>query len=139
MQARGAHPEHGSGEEPGSRSDPQEPGEDPLTTAYAQQTLQLREARSALGEAVHTLRLELDSARHENGALQNKHSALQNKHSALHDEWKALGAEVEWLREQRTSLMDETARLERELRAIQSRRIVRWSAGARRIFRRSRQ
>ncbi len=118
----------------GDRDDPGAQGtrrsEDPLAAAYQERDLQLREARAALGEAVHTLRLELAQERREN-------AALQEKHNVLHDEWKALGAEVEWLRDQRAVLTAEVERLEQELRAVKNMRVVRWSARPRRIFRRS--
>jgi chromosome segregation ATPase len=113
-----------------------ERADDPTAAAYEERTLQLHEARAALGEAVHTLRLELAQARQENVALRQQLEDLQQRHTALHDEWKALGAEVEWLRKQRTSLMAETARLEQEVHALKNMRVVRWSAWPRRILHR---
>jgi chromosome segregation ATPase len=127
-------------------------GEDPLALAYRQRTLQLHEARAALGEAVHTMRLELAARREETEALRGDNESLRGNNDTLQREWKELGAEVEWQREERARLIAETerlregvARLERELgqareliATLQNMKAVRWSAGPRRLRRRLR-
>ena len=121
--------------------------EDPLATAYRRRTLQVHEARSALGEAVHTMRLELAARREESESLRTVNEGLRSNTENLHKEWKELGAEVEWQREERARLIAETeelrnrvVRMEQQLRdagavidSFQRMKAVRWTAWPRRI------
>jgi chromosome segregation ATPase len=127
-----------------SPEDPEAP-EDAANAAYLNRTSQLHEARAALGEAVHAMRLELDARREENESLHARYSALEK-------EWKELGAEVKWQREERARLIAETEecreqleRLQQELSAAQelnatyrNMKVFRWTAWPRRIAHRLR-
>jgi hypothetical protein len=98
--------------------------------------LQVHEARSALGEAVHTMRLELAARREECEALR-----IENQ--GLRDNVETLGAEVAWQREERARLIAETehvGRMDQELAearsliaTFQNMKAVRWSAWPRRL------
>jgi predicted nuclease with TOPRIM domain len=129
-----------------SREDPAA-SEDAVDTAYLNRTSQLHEARAALGEAVHAMRLELLARREEAEALGKDNESLRARYEALDKEWKELGAEVEWQREERARLITETEqlreqvdRLQHELdaagelnRTYRNMRAVRWTAWPRRI------
>jgi chromosome segregation ATPase len=126
------HPGARDREDPGDATESSEQPRDPLDVAYEQRTLQVHEARSALAEAVHTLRLELEDRHREAAALQQEVAALRQeaarlrqdnrlaheKAETLHKESHALGAEVNWLREQRASITEEKHRLTAENQAL---------------------
>lgn len=129
-----------------SREDPGA-SDDALAAAYVTRDAQLHEARAALGEAVHTMRLELVARREEADALRSDNESLRARYTALDKEWKELGAEVRWQREERARLIAETeelrervVRVEEELAearelnlTFRNMKAVRWSAGPRRL------
>lgn len=89
-----------------------EPSQDALASAYEHRTFQLHEARAALGEAVHTLRLELSERHREIAALRERNASLD--------------ADVERLRGQ-------LAELERQLGEVRNMKLVRWTVWPRRM------
>lgn len=117
-----ANPEGDSGE---GRRDQHGSG-DLVSQAYSERTGQLYEARGALAEAVATLRAEL-SQRHEEAAahraealaLRQALDAAELRNQTLDTDNRALYAEID--------------RLNEAVSDLQNTKVMRWSAGARRI------
>lgn len=97
-----------------------------MSQAYSERTGQLYEARGALAEAVATLRAEL-SQRHEEAAahraealaLRQALDAAELRNQTLDTDNRALYAEID--------------RLNEAVSDLQNTKVMRWSAGARRI------
>ncbi len=140
---------------------PEEPAapEDPAAAAYLNRTSQLHEARAALGEAVHAMRLELvarreetDALRVDNESLRAENESLRERYVALDKEWKELGAEVKWQRDERARLIAESEQLREHVERLEHQlaearelsmtyrnmKVVRWTAWPRRAVHRLR-
>jgi chromosome segregation ATPase len=141
-------------------------GSDDLTVAYEQRTKQLCDARAALAEAVAALTVELGQRREESAGLREELAGLREESARLREELarlreelartgderdrvllenealrgsaKALSAGVHEAREHAAAVEAELGVTRERVAALRNMKVVRWTAGPRRIVHRLR-
>jgi chromosome segregation ATPase len=141
-------------------------GSDDLTVAYEQRTKQLCDARAALAEAVAALTVELGQRREESAGLREELARLREESARLREELarlreelartgderdrvllenealrgsaKALSAGVQEAREHAAVVEAELGVTRERVAALRNMKVVRWTAGPRRIVHRLR-
>jgi regulator of replication initiation timing len=108
-------------------------GDQALATAFEQRTRQLYEARSALAEAVSTLRTELGARREEIGALRGELERVVGENAALRAHLQASAVEAEDLRQRVRAFEQELHRVHGQLAEVRQMKVLRWTAGPRRL------
>ena len=121
---------------------PASAGEDPdqLAKAYEQRTTQVHEARGALADAVSALRLELEQQREQAAKLHDENAALREDNHALredthnvHQHAERLTSELHQQRERAEGLEAELSSTRKLLDDLRGMKVVRWTAGPRRL------
>jgi len=104
-----------------------------LAMADAERTKQLHEARGALAEAVTTLSVELSERRTELDVRRREVEALRTERDAAVSDNRALREEVEKERVRIRNLEGALTEARELVITIQSTKVMRWSAPARRL------
>lgn len=105
---------------------------DLLSEAYEQRTKHLRDARTALAEAVSALRAELGHRRQEVAALGADRDQARRDHRAERERSQALDREAQELRTRIAALEAELRDARERVTAVRNLKVVRWTAWPRR-------
>jgi uncharacterized coiled-coil DUF342 family protein len=98
-----------------------------LAEAYERRTEQLHETRSALAEAVHTLRLEVAQRREEAMAFRGHNDTLTQEVMWLREVRKLLTEENQRLTEHAARLDQQLVETRSALDAVKNMKVVRWT------------
>jgi predicted RNase H-like nuclease (RuvC/YqgF family) len=120
---------------------PSTPDEEPgsLADAYERRTTQLYEARGALAEAVATLEAELRRRHEEAEGLRSELAGCREYAESLEAEARKERGHAEQFRQEVARLEAELAVAQKVIAGLEGMKVVRWTAGPRRLVYRLRE